>query len=94
MGYVRGSNKWSGSIKTAQVTEAEHKKMADFYKFIIKKYFAIVPVDQQYGICQWCLTDAPSQSGWRGGEPVGIWTDSFKKRKEVYRGFAEGLSEK
>ena len=93
MGYVRGNNKWAGSLKTSQVTEAEHKKMADFYKFIIKKYFEIVPPAQQYGFCQWCLTDAPSYSGWRGGEPVGIWTEGFKKRKEVYRGFAEGLAE-
>ena len=66
--------------------------MADFYKFIIKKYFEIIPAAQQYGICQWCLTDAPGSSGWRGGEPVGIWTEGFKKRKAVYGGFAEGLA--
>ncbi|MBQ5540549.1 MAG: endo-1,4-beta-xylanase [Bacteroidales bacterium] len=98
MGYVRGSNKWAGSIATEQVTDAEHKKMADFYKFIIKKYFEIVPQAQQYGICQWCLTDAPGkitdQGGWRNGQPVGIWTLGFKKRKEAYRGFAEGLAER
>ena len=29
MGYVRGSNRWGSSIKTSQITEAEHKKMAD-----------------------------------------------------------------
>ena len=92
MGYVRGSNKWAGSIKTNQVTDKEHQKMADFYKFIIKKYFEIIPAAQQYGICQWCLTDAPSGSGWRGGEPVGIWTEGFKARKAVYGGFADGLA--
>lgn len=92
MGYVRGSNKWAGSIKTNQVTDKEHQKMADFYKFIIKKYFEIIPVAQQYGICQWCLTDAPDGGGWRGGEPVGIWTEGFKARKAVYGGFADGLA--
>lgn len=92
MGYVRGNDKWSGSIKTSQVTDAEHQKMADFYEFIIKKYFEVIPVAQQYGICQWCLTDAPSKSGWRGGEPVGIWTEGFKARKAVYYGFANGLA--
>ena len=92
MGYVRGSNRWGGSVKTSQLTEAEHKKMADFYEFIVKKYFEIIPVEQQYGICQWCLTDAPSNSGWRGGEPVGIWTEKFKARKAAYIGFANGLS--
>jgi len=72
------------------LTAEEHQKMADFYKFIIKKYFEIVPPAQQYGICQWCLTDAPAESGWRGGEPVGIWTEGFKERKVVFNGFAEG----
>ncbi len=92
MGYVRGTNKWAGSIKTNQLTEAEHQQMADFYEFIIKKYFEIIPVEQQYGICQWCLTDAPSGGGWRGGEPVGIWTEGFKARKATYIGFAKGLA--
>ena len=92
MGYVRGNDKWSGSIKTSQVTDAEHQKMADFYEFIIKKYFEVIPAAQQYGICQWCLTDAPSKSGWRGGEPVGIWTEKFKARKPAYYGFAKGLA--
>ena len=68
--------------------------MADFYKFIIKKYFEIIPPAQQYGICPWCLTDAPTSSGWRGGEPVGIWTEGYKARKAAYAGFADGLAEK
>ena len=92
MGYVRGSNKWGGSIKTDQVTDIEHQKMADFYYFIIRKYFEIIPPAQQYGICQWCLTDAPTSSGWRGGEPVGIWTEGYKARKAAYAGFADGLA--
>ncbi len=92
MGYKRGSNKWGGSnLKTSQLTEKEHQKMADFYKFIIQKYFEIIPPEQQYGICQWCLTDAPSNSGWRGGEPVGIWTQNYRQRKQVYQGWAEAL---
>ena len=90
MGYVRGSNKWAGSIKTTEVTEAEHKKMADFYEWILKEFFRIVPPAQQWGICQWCTTDAPTNSGWRGGEPVGIWDLNFY-RKHVYAGFVRGL---
>ena len=92
MGYVRGNDRWGTALKTSQLTKEEHRKMADFYEFIIKKYFEIIPVEQQYGICQWCLTDAPSNSGWRGGEPVGIWTEKFKARKAAYIGFAKGLS--
>ena len=90
MGYVRGSNKWAGSIKTSEVTEAEHQKMADFYEFIFRKFFEIIPPEQQWGICQWCTNDAPSSSGWRGGEPVGIWDQKFY-RKHVYAGFVRGL---
>lgn len=101
MGYIRGNSTAypnPGVIGTSQVTAAEHKKMANFYKFIIQKYFEIVPAAQQYGICQWCLTDAPGnlgdQGGWRPGQPVGIWTQGFKQRKEAFKGFAEGLAEK
>ena len=90
MGYVRGSNKWGGSVKTDQLTEAEHKKMADFYEWIFKEFFRIIPPAQQWGICQWCPTDAPANSGWRGGEPVGIWDLSYY-RKHVYAGFVRGL---
>jgi len=89
MGYVRGSNKWAGSVQTSQLTEA--KNMADYYEWIIKEYFRIIPPAQQWGICQWCPTDAPTNSGWRGGEPVGIW-DLDLYRKHVYAGFVRGLN--
>ncbi len=91
MGYVRGNNRWGSSIKTGQMTEAEHKKMADFYEWIFNEYFRIIPPAQQWGICQWCTTDAPDNSGWRGGEPVGIWDLNYY-RKHVYAGFVRGLN--
>ena len=91
MGYVRGSNKWGGSVKTDQLTEDEHKKMADLYEWIFKEYFRLIPAAQQWSICQWCPTDAPVNSGWRGGEPVGIWDLDFY-RKHVYAGFVRGLA--
>ncbi|MBR7171444.1 MAG: hypothetical protein IKD19_04465, partial [Prevotella sp.] len=50
----------------------------------------IVPPAQQAGICFWCPTDSPTNSGWRADTPVGIWTlDNY--RKHVYAGIAEGL---
>lgn len=70
---------------------AKEKAMADYYKWIIEQYFKIVPVSQQYGICQWCLTDAPADSGWRHGEPVGLWNLNYQ-RKPAYGGFADGLA--
>lgn len=77
-------------VPTAQMTEAMHHRMADLYEWIIKKYLEIVPVEQQWGICQWCPTDSPSNSGWRANTPVGIWTLDYY-RKHVYAGYAEGL---
>ena len=88
MGYV--PNGQTNGIKTSQLTEDQHKKMADFYEWIIKEYLRIIPAAQQWGICQWCPTDAPDNSGWRGGEPVGIW-DLDYYRKHVYAGFVRGL---
>ena len=88
MGYVDASGK---KVTTDNMTEAQHKKMADFYEWIIKEYFRLIPAAQQWGICQWCPTDAPENSGWRGGEPVGIWDLDFY-RKHVYAGFVRGLA--
>ena len=80
-------------VQTADMTEEMHKMMADHYEYILKTYFEVVPPEQQWGICQWCGTDAPTNSGWRGGEPVGIW-DSNYYRKHAYAGFVRGLGGK
>ena len=90
MGYVDANGV---SLKTPELTEEQHKAMADYYKWIIQTYFEVVPVNQQYGICQWCITDSPESSGWRGGEPVGLWDLDFN-RKWSYTGFADGLAGK
>lgn len=87
MGYNDASG---NSVQTSKMTEAQHKEMADFYEWIIKEYFRIVPPAQQWGICQWCTTDSPSNSGWRANTPVGIW-DLSGYRKHVYAGFVRGL---
>lgn len=81
------------AIKTENVTYEQQQKMSEFYQFIISKYFEIIPVDQQYGITQWCATDSPADSGWRPGEPTGLWDSSYK-RKPTYAGFANGLAGK
>lgn len=77
-------------VPTSQMTEAMHKRMADLYEWIVKQYLAIVPVEQQWGICQWCGTDSPSNSGWRADTPVGLWTLDYY-RKHAYAGIARGL---
>ena len=95
MGYVDADGK---DVTTAQLEKlpieervAKEKAMAEHYKWIIEQYFKIVPVSQQYGICQWCLTDSPTDSGWRPGQPVGLWNLNYQ-RKPAYGGFADGLA--
>ena len=78
------------SVNTTDMTEEQHKAMRAYYEFIVKKYLEIVPEDQQWGICQWCATDSPANSGWRAGLPVGLW-DLDYYRKHTYGGFAAGL---
>ena len=82
------------AVQTEAMTEEQHKAMAAYYKFIVSKYLEIIPVNQQYGIAHWCPTDSPESSSWRGGEPVGLWTEGGLYRKHTYAGFADGLSRK
>ena len=97
MGYVdaEGNDVTTAQLEKLPIEErvAKEKAMAEYYKWIIEQYFAIVPVSQQYGICQWCLTDSPADSGWRPGQPVGLWNLNYQ-RKPAYGGFADGLAGK
>ena len=90
MGYVDANG---NPVNTDNMTEEQHKQMAEHYKFVIKAYLENIPANQQWGICQWCATDAPADSGWRKGEPVGLWDKDYY-RKHTYAGFADGLSGK
>lgn len=87
MGYVDAAGK---DVTYDQMTEEQHKEMRDLYTFVLQKYFEIIPIDQQYGITQWCATDSPKDSGWRKGEPTGLWDLNYL-RKHTYAGFAVGL---
>ena len=87
MGYVDAAG---NKVTYDQVTEEQHKEMRDLYTFVLQQYFKIIPPAQQYGITQWCATDSPEDSGWRKGEPTGLW-DLKYLRKHTYAGFAVGL---
>lgn len=87
MGYVDAKG---NPVTYDQMTEEQHKEMRDLYTFVLQKYFEIIPIDKQYGITQWCATDSPKDSGWRHGEPTGLWDLNYL-RKHTYAGFAAGL---
>ena len=87
MGYVDAAG---NKVTYDQVTEEQHKEMRDLYTFVLQQYFKIIPIDKQYGITQWCATDSPKDSGWRKGDPTGLWDLNYL-RKHTYAGFAVGL---
>lgn len=88
MGYVNASGR---DVPTGEMTEKQHQNMADYYEWILNEYFRLIPPEQQWGICFWCPTDSPVNSGWRANTPVGIWTNGTFYRKHAYAGVVRGL---
>lgn len=73
------------SADDPDVTIQVQKNMGEFYKFIVQKYFEIIPENQQYGICLRTPIDTD--------KPVGLWNKNYQ-RKPQYGGFADGLQGK
>ncbi|MDE6693715.1 MAG: endo-1,4-beta-xylanase, partial [Muribaculaceae bacterium] len=88
MGYVGLDGK---DVKTDDLTREQRQNMANYYQFIIQMYLKIIPVDQQYSVCQWCLTDSPKGSGWRAETPVGLWTLDWN-RNAAYAAYCDALT--
>lgn len=78
-------------VLTENATDEHYIAQAEMYQFVVEKYFEIIPANQRYGITVWSPTDSPSESSWRAGEPIGLWTEGYH-RKRAYAGFADGLS--
>lgn len=81
-----------GGVSTNDATEEQYQAQADMYKYVVEKYFEIIPPSQRYGITIWSPTDSPAGSFWRAGEPIGLWTEGLV-RKLAYTGVADGLEE-
>jgi len=79
-----------GGVDAANATAELYKQQAEMYRYVVEKYFEITPEDQRYGITVWSPLDSPESSSWRAGEPIGLWTLDYN-RKRAYAGFAEGL---
>ncbi|MDR0573426.1 MAG: endo-1,4-beta-xylanase [Tannerella sp.] len=73
-------------IKTANVSFVQQQSMSEYYNFIVRKYFEIIPDSQQYGITHWNPRDNSDTS-------VGLWDLNYN-RKPTYAGFANGLAGK
>jgi len=82
-----------GGTKTANATAEQYQVQADMYKYVIDKYFELIPAAQRYGITLWSPLDSPANSSWRPGEPIGLWTEGYI-RKPAYTGVADALKNK
>jgi GH35 family endo-1,4-beta-xylanase len=77
-------------VRTPDATAEQYKAQADMYKFVIDKYFELVPPAQRYGITIWSPLDSPANSSWRAGQPIGLWTEGYV-RKLAYSAVAKAL---
>jgi len=78
---------------TSAATTAQLEAQADMYKYVIEKYFEIIPAAQRYGITFWSPQDRPSGSAWLANQPVGIWNGQWI-RKVGYKAVVEALESK
>lgn len=77
-------------VQTTAATQEHYKAQAEMYKYVIEKYFELIPAKQRYGITIWSPLDSPVSSYWRAGEPIGLWTESYV-RKLAYKYVADAL---
>lgn len=79
-----------GGVKTANATQEQYKEQAEMYKYVIDKYFELIPAAQRYGITLWSPLDSPANSSWRADDPIGLWTQQYV-RKVAYSYVAESI---
>lgn len=79
--------------KTENCTDADYQAQAEMYKFVVQKYFELIPAAQRYGITFWSPLDSPAGSGWRAGEPIGLWNKNYS-RKRAYGAAADAFAGK
>jgi endo-1,4-beta-xylanase len=80
-----------GGVLTENATDSLYELQSNMYRYVVKKYFELIPAAQRYGITVWSPLDSPKSSSWRAGEPIGLWTTGHV-RKQAYAGFANGLA--
>jgi len=60
------------------------------YKWFVDAYYRLIPPAQRAGIIFKSPMDRATSSNWRPGEPVGLWTTQYL-RKKAYAGVVEAL---
>ncbi len=77
-------------VVSSAATEAQLQSQAEMYRYVVEKYFELVPAPQRSGITLWSPQDRPSNASWLANQPVGIWNSQWV-RKASYKAIAEAL---
>ena len=77
-------------VTTDKATLEQYQAQKEMYKYVVEKYFEMVPAKQRFGITVLSPLNSPQNATWRAREPIGLWTEGFI-RKPAYSGFADGL---
>ncbi|WP_409966521.1 hypothetical protein PIECOFPK_00705 [Mycovorax composti] len=67
-----------------------YESQAEMYKWFVDAYYRLIPPAQRAGIIFKSPMDRATSSNWRPGEPVGLWTTQYL-RKKAYAGVVEAL---
>lgn len=79
-------------VNTKTPTIDDYAKQSAMYQFVIDSYRTIIPVNQQYGITIWGVSDNPKEHEyWIPDDAPNLWDKDYK-RKHAYKGVADGLA--
>jgi endo-1,4-beta-xylanase len=81
-------------LGTNSPTAVQLESQANMYRYVVDMYKKYVPVNKQYGITIWSISDNEKEHEyWLPDESPNLW-DANYERKHAYKGFADGLAGK
>ncbi|GAB3429541.1 endo-1,4-beta-xylanase [Niabella aquatica] len=80
-------------VTTSAATKAQLQAQAEMYKYVVEKYFELIPAAQRYGITFWSPQDRASGAAWLANQPLGLWNVRWI-RKMSYQAVVEALTAK
>ena len=81
-------------VNTSSPTTENLAQQAEMYQYVIDMYKKYIPVDKQYGITIWGVSDNEKEHvNWIPNDAPNLW-DANYARKHAYKGVADGLAGK
>lgn len=79
-------------LGTKDPTPEQLEQQADMYRFVMEMYQEHIPVENQYGVTIWGISDNTQEHEyWLPDESPNLW-DADYQRKHAYKGAADGLA--